>query len=176
MKQLLFTFAICSTFFSCTVNKVFVQPVHTYETIMDGTTKIERGLLKRSDIESDTSFKWFQQNYNLGTADASAIDAFQKNRDSFKIVVFFGTWCEDSQNLVPAFYRLVDKSGYNNDNITLVGVDRSKTTLDDLNQAFHITRVPTFIVMKDGKEAGRVVEYGKSGRMDKELGEIVEGL
>jgi hypothetical protein len=27
--------------------------------------------------------------------------------------------------------------------------------------------------MKDGKEVGRVVEYGKYGAIDKELGEIV---
>ena len=27
--------------------------------------------------------------------------------------------------------------------------------------------------MKDGKEIGRVVEYGKYGAIDKELGEIV---
>jgi hypothetical protein len=33
--------------------------------------------------------------------------------------------------------------------------------------------VPTFIVIKDGKEVGRVVEYGKEGQLDKELGHIV---
>ena len=31
----------------------------------------------------------------------------------------------------------------------------------------------TFIVMKGGKEVGRVIEYGKNGRWDKEIGEIV---
>jgi hypothetical protein len=33
--------------------------------------------------------------------------------------------------------------------------------------------VPTFIVLKNGKEIGRVVEYGKFGMPDKEIGEIV---
>ena len=33
--------------------------------------------------------------------------------------------------------------------------------------------VPTIIVMKNGREIGRVVEYGKYGSFDKELGEIL---
>jgi hypothetical protein len=35
--------------------------------------------------------------------------------------------------------------------------------------------VPTVIVMKEGKELGRVVEYGKYGMVEKELTEIVSG-
>ncbi len=163
-------FAACST--AC-----FSQAEsHPYQTIMDGQTKILKGLLKRSDIENDTSFKWFPQNYNLGMADAAAVAAFQKNGNRFRIVVFGGTWCEDTQNILPGFYRLVDKSNYPDSNITLIGVDRKKTTLDNLSSAFQIKSIPTFIVMKDGKEVGRVVEYGKYGQVDKELGEIVAGL
>jgi thiol-disulfide isomerase/thioredoxin len=133
-------------------------------------------LLHRSDIERDTSFKWFTQNMKFGTADAAAVSAFQKNASKFQMVVFGGTWCDDTQNLLPVFYRLVDKSGFPDSSITLIGVDRAKTTLYDLHKVFHITDVPTFIVMKDGKEVGRVVEYGKEGQIDKELGEIVNKI
>ena len=92
------------------------------------------------------------------------------------MIVFGGTWCDDTQNLLPVFYRLVDKSGYPDSSITLIGVDRPKTTLYNLHNAFHLTDVPTFIVMKDGKEVGRVVEYGKYGQIDKELGEVVNTM
>ncbi len=176
MKKLFFAIVICIITVSCSTGKSSVQHIHAYEIVPDTKAKVLKGLLSRSIIENDKSFKWFQENYNLGTADAAAVAAFQKNRDSFQMVVFFGTWCDDSQNLLPQFYRLVDKSSYPDANITLIGVDRTKETLDNLNKAFHITRVPTFIVMKDGKEVGRVVEYGESGIMDKELGKIVAGL
>ena len=105
-----------------------------------------------------------------------AVQAFQKNGTKFQIVVFFGTWCEDSQNLLPVFFRLVDKSAYPAANITLIGTERGKMTLNSIRTAFNITNTPTFIVMKDGKEIGRVVEYGKYGQMDKELGEIVSSI
>jgi len=177
MKKLFFSVSIMMLFFGCSVKKAAVAyvPAHNYEISYDNG-KVFKGLLKRTDIESDTAFKWFQKNMQYGTANAAAIEAFKKNSGKFKVVVFFGTWCEDSQNLVPVFYRLVDKAGYPDDNITLIGVDRAKTTLDNLHTAFGITNVPTFIIMKDGKEVNRVVEYGKYGEIDKELGEIVAGL
>jgi hypothetical protein len=46
--------------------------------------------------------------------------------------------------------------------------------LGNLNDAFKITNVPTIIVMKDGKEIGRVVEYGKTGKWDVELAELLK--
>jgi len=58
----------------------------------------------------------------------------------------------------------------------LIGVDRAKKTLSHLTEALNITNVPTIIVMKKGKEIGRVVEYGKYGLYDMELGEIIKKL
>jgi hypothetical protein len=72
--------------------------------------------------------------------------------------------CDDSRSLLPVFYRLVNNSNYPDSSITLIGVDRSKTTLYNLHNAFHITEVPTFIVMEDGKEIGRVVEYASMAK------------
>ncbi|HNP20645.1 MAG TPA: thioredoxin family protein [Panacibacter sp.] len=138
--------------------------------------KVLTGLLTRADIASDTAFKWFAANMKLGAADAAAIAAFQKNAAKFQVVIFAGTWCEDSQNLLPVFYRLADKSGYPDSSITLIGLDRNKKTLNNLHAVFNVTHTPTFIVMKDGKEIGRVVEYGKYGQVDKELGEIVRTI
>ena len=147
-----------------------------YETIKGDNEITLKGLLSRKVIESDTAFKWFKNNYALGMADASAVAAFQKNKDSIHVIIFGGTWCEDTQNLLPVFYRLADKSGLPDSSITFIGVDRNKQTLDNLSAAFNITNVPTFIVMHNGKEIGRVVEYGKYGQIDKELGEIVNSL
>ncbi|MGI8950753.1 MAG: thioredoxin family protein [Chitinophagaceae bacterium] len=177
MKNSFLLAFICVIFFSCSVKKIpATAAAHPYEIIMDGQTKILKGLLNRSIIENDSSFKWFKINYNLGTVDMPAIAAFEKNASKFQMVIFGGTWCEDTQNLLPSFFRLVDKSNYPEKNITLIGVDRNKNTLGNLNNAFHITNVPTFIVMENGKEIARVVEYGKYGKIDRELGEIVSGL
>jgi thiol-disulfide isomerase/thioredoxin len=84
-----------------------------------------------------------------------------------------GTWCEDSHFIIPKLFALTDAAGFSKDRITLIGVDREKKTLSHLSEALNITNVPTIIVFQNGKEAGRVVEYGKSGLFDKDLGGIL---
>ena len=150
---------------------------HAYEISYDDKhRKILRGLINRSDIENDTAFSWFKENYKLGKPDAGAVTAFKQHGNDFHMLIFGGTWCPDTQNLLPQFYRLADAAGYADSSITLIGVDHAKTTLDNLNKTFHLVNVPTFIVLKNGKEVGRVIEYGESGEAMKELGKIVDNL
>jgi thiol-disulfide isomerase/thioredoxin len=170
----LFVAAIVAVFASCTPKVQVQQPNYTV-TEKNGE-KILNGYINRSIVENDTAFKWFKDNMKWGQADANAITAFSNNKDKFSMIVFGGTWCHDTQNLWPVFYRLVDKSGYPEKKITLIGVDRAKTTIEDLHKKWNIVNVPTFIVIHDGKEVGRVIEYGKYGQIDKELGEIVASI
>ena len=152
--------------------------LRSYEISTDpeNGSKVLKGLITRADIQNDTAFKWFNVNMKLGQVNAAAVDAFKKHAQDIQLVVFGGTWCEDTQNLLPVFYKLVDKSGFPDSSITLIGVDRPKTTLYNLHKAFNVTKAPTFIVIKDGKEIGRVEEYGKYGQIDKELGEIAASI
>lgn len=152
--------------------------VRNYEVSTDAenNTKVLKGIISRNDIQNDTAFKWFNDNMKYGQADGVAVAAFKKHAQDIQLVVFGGTWCEDSQNLLPVFYRLVDKSGFPDSSITLIGLDRPKTTLYNLHKVFNVTKAPTFIVMHQGKEIGRVEEYGKLGQVDKELGEIVAAI
>lgn len=152
---------------SCATNKL------NYTTTKNGEEKILKGIINRSIIENDTSFKWFTEYMKYGTADANAVKVFAEKKDKFNLVVFGGTWCHDTQNLLPVFYRLIDKSNFPDKKILLVGVDRNKQTINDLHTQYKIVNVPTFIVLENGKEIGRVVEYGKYSAIDKELGEIV---
>lgn len=171
----LFVVAVAAVFASCTPKAAQVQKPN-YTVIEENGEKILNGYINRSIVENDTAFRWFRDNMQWAQTDANAIAAFSKNKDKFSMIVFGGTWCHDTQNLWPAFYKLIDKSGYPENKITLIGVKRDKTTIEDLHTKWHITNVPTFIVMHDGKEIGRVVEYGKYGQIDKELGEIVAAI
>ena len=180
MKKIGWLFTIIIVFNCCKTQKVVSKAsatFHSYQISYDEKhRKVLRGLITRSDIESDTSFSWFKKNYNLGKPDASAVASFKKHAGDFKMLIFGGTWCPDTQNLLPQLYRLTDAANYADSNITLIGVDHEKTTLDNLHATFHLVNVPTFIIMKNGKEVGRVIEYGESGEAMKELGKIVDGL
>lgn len=138
----------------------------------DGT-KIVKGFLNKHDLVTDTLFKWFAENQKGYTPNANAVESFKIYKDSINIIAFGGTWCGDTKHILPQFYATVDAAGFPENRITLIGVDRNKKTIQNLSEAFGITNVPTFIVMKNGKEVGRVVEYGSYGLPDKEVGEII---
>ncbi|MBS1744723.1 MAG: thioredoxin family protein [Bacteroidetes bacterium] len=180
MKKISCLFFSLFIFFSSYTQTIVNKPstaFHAYRIMYEGKdTKILNGLISRSDIENDTSFSWFKKNYGLGRPDAGTVATFKKHATDFQLLIFCGTWCSDTQNLLPELYRLTDAAGYADSNITLIGVDTTKIALDNMSATFLIVDVPTFIVMKNGKEAGRVVEYGVSGEAMKELGQIVDGL
>ena len=147
-----------------------------YQVLKDKDHKMLVGVVNRSLIANDTAFGWFNENSKYGQPDPIAVSVFQLEKNKFTMVVFGGTWCEDTQNLLPKFYQLVNASGYPESRISLIAVDRKKQTINNLNKQYNITNVPTFIVLKDGKEVGRVVEYGTEGDITKELGKIVAGI
>ena len=147
-----------------------------YEVSKDKGHKMLVGVINRSLIVNDTAFGWFKENSKYGQPDPIAVSIFQLEKKKFTMLVFGGTWCEDTQNLLPKFYQLIDASGYPENQISLVAVDRQKQTVNNLNKLYKITNVPTFIVLKEGKEVGRVVEYGKEGDITKELGKIVASI
>ena len=135
--------------------------------------KIIKGFMSKKELATDTAFAWYAQNLSGYTPNAEVTKQYAANKDSVNLVVFGGTWCGDSQSLLPKFFATTDAAGIADNRITLIGVDRSKKALYNLTEAFGIINVPTFIVMKNGKEIGRVVEYGKIGSPEKEVAEII---
>ncbi|HTM93901.1 MAG TPA: thioredoxin family protein [Flavisolibacter sp.] len=138
----------------------------------DGT-KIVKGFMTKQELATDSAFTWYAENQKGYTPDQNALQLLRANRDSINIVAFGGTWCGDTKYILPKFFALADAAGLSPDRITLLGVDRSKKTIQHLSEAFGITNVPTLIVMKNGKEVGRVVEYGRTGLFDKDMAEIL---
>ncbi len=76
----------------------------------------------------------------------------------YTIVIFMGTWCDDSHNIIPKLEKTLKEIDYPLSGVTMYGVDRAKTTKNGENKTYNISRVPTIILFKGGKEAGRITE------------------
>jgi thiol-disulfide isomerase/thioredoxin len=135
--------------------------------------KMLKGFMSRQELATDSSFAWFAQNSKDYKPYESAVTALKGAKDSIYILAFGGTWCSDSKYILPKFFMLADAAGLPQDHITVLGVDEGKKTVQHLSETFNVVNIPTFIVLKNGHEIGRVVEYGKAGMWDKELGEVV---
>ncbi len=91
-------------------------------------------------------------------ADKDAVRILSNKLKEYSLIVFLGTWCGDSHELIPKLEKVLMMAGYPQQLLTLYAVDRTKETKDGANKKFDITNVPTIIVMKDGKEKGRITE------------------
>jgi len=144
-----------------------------YEITTADEGKIFKGLITRESLEKEPSFRWWVANSKEYEVFPAAVTQLARTKDSVRFVVFMGTWCDDSRFIVPKFYKLLDAAAVGNEKVSLIGVDHEKKTLDNLSESLGITNVPTIIVMKGGKEVGRVIEYGKAGNFAQDLGEII---
>lgn len=117
------------------------------------------GIFKRDTLESRSYNKWFMQSYKDHALDKESVPQLRKGLEDVRITAFMGTWCEDSQREVPAFFKILDEVDYESNTVKIVTVSEDKTEPAELVKNKNITNVPTFIFMKDGKELGRIVEY-----------------
>ena len=102
---------------------------------------------------------WYTANYTQYTPDFSSIAQFREELKKYRILIFMGTWCGDSKRETPRFFKIMDAAGVKEKQLTLITMNRSKKTPDNLEEGLNITNVPTFIFYKDGKEINRIVEY-----------------
>jgi thiol-disulfide isomerase/thioredoxin len=135
--------------------------------------KVLTGIINKYLVMNDASYQWYKANQTAYSPDTSILTAMEKVKGKVQFVVFGGTWCEDTQFILPKFFKLQEMTGVSDAQVSFFGVNEAKKSLSHIAEAFGITNVPTIIVMKDGKETGRVVEYGKTGKWDVELAGIL---
>lgn len=115
----------------------------------------------------------YKSEYSAYIPDAATIETLKKKLRKVKVKVVMATWCGDSKDWVPRFYKVMDQIGFDEKKITLICVDHQKKAdvkgLSDLK----IERVPTFIFYKRKRELGRIIET-PSGILEKSILEIVK--
>ncbi len=117
------------------------------------------GIIQKEDLLEPPYVYWYEKNNKDYKPEAAVVKQLQKKFKNISIKAFMGAWCQDSRLLVPKFYKLLELSDFDEDNLEMIAVNRAKKTKDNLQKGYKVTRVPTFIFYKDGKEIGRFVEY-----------------
>jgi thiol-disulfide isomerase/thioredoxin len=174
MKKFLLIISILFTStFICGAQAQLSQYIILKDSVNNNEKMLE-GIVDKNDLKNDTSFHWYAESQRIYPhPDTSAVAAFKNNKDKIYFLFFGGTWCEDTHFILPKFYKIQEASGFPETRITVFAVDRKKNGTGNIAHAMNITRTPTIVVMKDGKELGRLIEYGKTGHWDKELAAII---
>ena len=132
------------------------------------------GKFTKEDLQKEPYASWFNSGFESFDPADEAMETIKNNISEYEIVLFMGTWCPDSRREVPKLLKILDEANYDLSNLTMIGVDRSKTTPEKLEAEYDLERVPTIIFIKDGKEVNRFVEYAKES-IEADIAKIVSG-
>lgn len=132
-----------------------------------------KGQILFNDLQKEPSFKWLESGINAYKPDMQDMAFLQQHLANYSIVTVMGTWCEDSQILVPKLLKVMGMVNYPMPMYTMYGVDRNKQTKYGESKFYNITRVPAFILVKDNEEVGRITE-SVSKSIEADLRVIIE--
>lgn len=128
----------------------------TYKDSVDGGVVYD-GLITFDDLNKELSFTWLNVVREYKPSE-NVIEFLETYIKPYTMVVFMGTWCDDSHYLIPRLERVLQLINYPSSKLTMYGVTRAKTTKNGEEKKYNIALVPTIILFKDGKEVGRITE------------------
>jgi hypothetical protein len=147
-----------------------------YEVYNDVNGKILKGVISRDLIVNDPSFNWFEQNLLGYMPDEEAVQALRAKRSSIELLVFGGTWNSDSRYFLPKFFKMTDLASFPQDRIKLVGLGPDQTAIGHLAEEMRIHSIPTLIILREGKEMGRVTVSQKSAGWERQIAVLLNAL
>ena len=139
-----------------------MKPLYNQEITSDEGEPILVGQLNRAAWQKAPYQEWFEEEYNAYQVDETALAELGEETNSIEIMVFLGTWCSDSRRELPRFYKVLAALDFDESHLTVVGLDnhpdRYKQSPQQEEVGWNVEYVPTFIILKDGKEIGRIIE------------------
>lgn len=145
------------------------------KTINDRGELVYTGQFSFTRLQEEEEFDWFAKGVEDYKPEAQAMSVLQEELGDYSLVVFMGTWCEDSHNLIPKLYKILQAAEYPVQQLTLFGLNREKKGLGNAHETYKVSFVPTIIVLSEGKEIGRITETVRKS-VEADLVVITEGL
>lgn len=120
------------------------------------------GEIQIENLKNSPYGEWFSENYNNYMVDKDLVKLFKKKLKRHEVLLFLGTWCGDSKREVPRLAKILDEANFPVEKQRIVALDRRKENYkkgaNGEEIGWDIKRVPTLILLKDGKEINRIVE------------------
>ena len=90
--------------------------------------------------------------------DSEIIAKLNTIKDSVLVDVFMGMWCHDSKREIPAFFKIMESIDNPLITANYTALEYRRRGPKDIIKENNIKRTPTFIIYKNGKEVGRIIE------------------
>lgn len=153
MKKLFFLFVILSlarTTYSQEFNQVVFDEKADKE-VMKGWCNIE-------GLKTTVWAEIYELKYNSYNIDYSKFSELATALINTEILIILSSWCGDSKDWVPPFYKILDQISYDKSKIKVIALDRNFDSGNLGIRPFETLKVPTFIFYIGGEEIGRIIE------------------
>ncbi|MBO6572810.1 hypothetical protein GYB29_11975 [bacterium] len=104
--------------------------------------------------------------------DPKIITQLNSVQDTILIDVFMGMWCHDSKREIPAFFKIMESIENPLISAKYTALEYKRKGPKEIIKTNDIKRTPTFIIYKNGKEVGRIIEEVEVS-MESDLYEII---
>lgn len=153
-KNIIFYWGIGTLFFiACTI---FPQSSNRRDLGSPAAKPILTGWLsERQILDQSQNYKLEKELYQPNPESLAKLKTITTD---IQIIVFLGTWCSDSRREVPRFLKVMEQVQNSHIQYQLLGVDRTKRDAGGLAEKHQIEFVPTFVVLYENNELGRIVE------------------
>ena len=148
------------------------QKSYTVSKDPENGSQVFKGELKLEDLSAEPTFGWYTKGLSSYAPDSTAVKYLRTRLPKYTVITLMGTWCEDSQNLVPKLAKTLQAAGFPMSQFSLYGVDRSKKTNGVEAQTYNVKLVPTIIIFRGTEEVGRIVETVKDN-IENDLAQII---
>ena len=153
MKTFIATAAICLSIFSLlaqNLNQIITDTTLHIEVLID-TCNWE-------GLNGSIFGTYFQEEYAVYQPDEAVLQQIGHQLNDYRITIVMGSWCSDSQEQVPRFYKILNQLNLPENQLTVICADRKKKTIHANIQPLDIKLIPTFIFYKNNAETGRIIE------------------
>ncbi|MBN1271745.1 MAG: hypothetical protein JXB26_05685 [Candidatus Aminicenantes bacterium] len=123
-------------------------------------------LTEKTDIVGPTSKEQILKHFpewadfvKAYSPDPEIINQLKNINRSVTIEVFLGTWCPDSKSHVSEYFKIMESVDNPLFFSNYIGLPRDKQARIPFIKGKDIVRIPTFIILIDGLEKGRIVEH-----------------
>ena len=171
MKKIFFLSFI--TIISCTLNQV-QKPLNSSMVEATSGEIILLGKINLANLQTSKVTPWFNEEFNRVKIDFKMAKTLKPLTKNLKIKVFMGTWCSDSQRVLPQFFKILTAMDFEQENLEMFAMSEEKNTPSNFEKDLKIYNVPTIIFFKNGKEINRFVESPVES-LESDIKKIIEG-
>lgn len=132
-----------------------------------------------ADLKISKSYDWLNNasgKYQTRDSIIHKLRVLLHENGGITFLSFVATWCTDTHLLLPQFENLMQELQLSEDVTQYYFLDLNKKSPEALEQKYNIEYVPTFIVLQNGKELGRIVEKIKKPIEEEVLSILEAGI